>query len=160
MAEQTVNWLVETRQSVRAVIGPFALVNGYGLFRTMTKSRPELQIEGSLDGQSWKLYGFKYKPSKATDSLSYAGFHMPRLDWQMWFAALYPRCSQQWFFGFLESLVDGSKATLELLEHNPFPNTPPRYVRVRRADTRFTTPDEKNQSNNDGRLRRCEIIAQ
>ena len=158
VAEQTVNWLVETRQSVRAVIGPFALVNGYGLFRTMTKSRPELQIEGSLDGQSWKLYGFKYKPSKATDSL-YAGFHMPRLDWHR-FTALYRDALNS---GFLDSW---SHSWMALRRHWTYSNTT--HFQIPRLDMCvFVAPilgsqrrTRKTNQITTGRLRRCEIIAQ
>src|SRR6266498_2914025 len=41
---------------------PFRIVNGYGLFRVMTKERGEIVIEGSADGIDWLPYEFKWKP--------------------------------------------------------------------------------------------------
>src|SRR5438477_9674013 len=40
----------------------FRIVNGYGLFRVMTKDRREIVIEGSADGIDWVPYEFKWKP--------------------------------------------------------------------------------------------------
>ena len=125
----------------REAIGSYALVNGYGLFARMTKERIELIIEGSSDGEQWKPYRFNYKPNGPGD-LHFAGLHMPRLDWQMWFAALYPRCSRPWFFGLLDGLFSNSPAVLSLLETNPFQEGPPTYIRVRRMQATFTSSAE------------------
>jgi hypothetical protein len=62
--------------------------NSYGLFRVMTTTRPEIIIEGSLDGKTWRPYAFKYKPTDPKQTPAFAGFHMPRIDWQMWFEGL------------------------------------------------------------------------
>ena len=78
------NWTNE----VRKFIQPIRSINSYGLFRVMTKTRPEITIEGSTNGEDWKLYKFKWKPDHANDPLQFAGPHMPRIDWQMWFEAL------------------------------------------------------------------------
>jgi uncharacterized membrane protein YphA (DoxX/SURF4 family) len=79
-----VNWIGE----VRKVVQPMRSANSYGLFRVMTKTRPEILVEGSVDGKEWKLYDFKWKPDHVDDSPGFAGPHMPRLDWQMWFEGL------------------------------------------------------------------------
>ncbi|HKP02294.1 MAG TPA: lipase maturation factor family protein [Chthoniobacterales bacterium] len=42
----------------------FHVVSGYGLFRVMTKTRPEIIIEGSVDGIEWLSYEFKWKPGR------------------------------------------------------------------------------------------------
>ena len=78
------NWT----NDVRKFIQPIRSINSYGLFRVMTKTRPEITIEGSTNGEDWKLYKFKWKPDHANDPLQFAGPHMPRIDWQMWFEAL------------------------------------------------------------------------
>jgi len=78
------NWTNE----VRKFIQPIRSINSYGLFRVMTKNRPEITIEGSTNGEDWKLYKFKWKPDHANDPLQFAGPHMPRIDWQMWFEGL------------------------------------------------------------------------
>ena len=54
----------------------------------MTTNRPEIIIEGSLDGNIWRPYEFRWKPTDPTQSPRFAGPHMPRIDWQMWFEGL------------------------------------------------------------------------
>ena len=70
------------------IVRPTRAFNSYGLFRVMTTTRPEIIIEGSLDGKNWLPYAFKYKPTNPNLTPRYAGFHMPRIDWQMWFEGL------------------------------------------------------------------------
>jgi hypothetical protein len=54
----------------------------------MTMTRPEIIVEGSDDGHSWKAYEFKHKPGEIHRRPDFVAPHQPRLDWQMWFAAL------------------------------------------------------------------------
>ena len=67
---------------------PFRSTNTYGLFAVMTTTRPEIIVEGSDDGVSWKPYRFRWKPCELDRRPRFTTPHMPRLDWQMWFAAL------------------------------------------------------------------------
>jgi predicted DCC family thiol-disulfide oxidoreductase YuxK len=115
---------------------PFRSANGYGLFRVMTKQRYEIVIEGSDDGEHWKIYEFKYKPGDVNRRPEFITPHMPRLDWQMWFAALDPQ-PPQWFMAFLTRLLEGSPQVNELLKTNPFPDHPPRYVHALLYDYHF-----------------------
>ena len=62
--------------------GPFRTISGYGLFRAMTRARPEIVIEGSHDGQTWREYEFRWKPGDVSRPPSFVQPHMPRLDWQ------------------------------------------------------------------------------
>src|SRR5436190_23531816 len=71
---------------VYARLEPFRILNGYGLFRVMTKERPEIQVEGSADGVDWVSYEFKWKPGDVNRAPRWCAPHQPRLDWQMWFA--------------------------------------------------------------------------
>jgi hypothetical protein len=61
---------------------------------------------------------------------------MPRLDWQMWFAALGP--APPWFFHFLLRVLEGSPDVLALFEHDPFGGKAPKYVRALLYDYHFT----------------------
>ena len=70
------------------MVRPTRAFNSYGLFRVMTKTRPEIIIEGSLDGKDWRPYDFRWKPTDPNQSPRFAGPHMPRIDWQMWFEGL------------------------------------------------------------------------
>jgi len=121
------------------------LVNSYHVFPVMTTKRPELIIEGSNDGKHWLAYGFKYKPGDLKRRPKFNVPHQPRLDWMMWFAALSPPFTRTsyWLPDFMTRLLEGSPAVLDLLEHNPFPDKPPVYVRARLEDYRFTTPAER-----------------
>lgn len=116
---------------------PFQLVNGYGLFAVMTKSRPEIIVEGSNDRKTWLEYGFKWKPGDLNRAPVFVAPYQPRLDWQMWFAALSNYQRNPWFIHFLSRLLEGSQSVLSLLEKNPFPDAPPRYIRAVLYDYRF-----------------------
>ena len=117
---------------------PFRSFNSYGLFAVITTSRPEIVIQGSRDGRTWQAYEFKYKPGDLRRRPGFVAPHQPRLDWQMWFAALGSYRQNPWLLSFCLSLLRGSPEVLGLLERNPFPNTPPRYVRAVMYDYRFT----------------------
>jgi predicted DCC family thiol-disulfide oxidoreductase YuxK/uncharacterized membrane protein YphA (DoxX/SURF4 family) len=115
---------------------PFRAVNPYGLFSVMTVQRPELSIEGSDDGVHWKEYPFRYKVSELDRAPKQVAPHQPRLDWQMWFAAL--ASPPQWFLSLLVRLLEGSPDVLALFAGNPFPDKPPRYVRAVLHEYRMT----------------------
>ena len=138
--------LLAFADAARALTGPtrpFATINGYGLFASMTTTRYELIIEGTADGRTWTPYPLRYKPDAPADPLRVAGLHMPRLDWQMWFAALRPRCRGDWSAALVRRLLEGAPTVRALFEDPPFADAPPRAVRIRRVDTRFTTPAER-----------------
>jgi hypothetical protein len=120
------------------MLDPFHVVNSYGLFAVMTTSRPEIVVEGSTDGKNWLPYTFFYKPGDVRRAPPWVAPYQPRLDWQMWFAALGEPGSSPWFEGFMLGLLRGSPPILDLLQSNPFPHAPPRYVRALLYDYRFT----------------------
>ncbi len=104
----------------------------------MTPSRPEIFVEGSNDGQTWMAYKFKYKPDELDRRPQFVAPHQPRLDWQMWFAALGDYRSNPWFVNFCIRLLEGRPEVLDLLRSNPFPQRPPKYIRATVYDYRFT----------------------
>jgi hypothetical protein len=91
-----------------------AIVNRYGLFAVMTTSRPEIVIEGSDDGVDWKPYEFKFKAGDVHRPLRWVAPYQPRLDWQMWFAALTRQENVPWFSGLMQRLLEGSPHVLDL----------------------------------------------
>ena len=120
-------------------ITPYHLVNTYGLFADMTETRPEIVIEGSNDRITWKPYEFRWKPGDLTEPPKWVAPHQPRLDWQMWFAALRGNVrNTPWFINFMETLLRGNKDVVNLLKENPFPNAPPRYLRAKLYNYEFT----------------------
>jgi predicted DCC family thiol-disulfide oxidoreductase YuxK len=127
-------------------IEPFRIVNGYGLFRVMTKDRGEIIIEGSADGIDWLSYEFRWKPGDVKRTPGWCAPHQPRVDWQMWFAALGVPEQNPWFSGLVIKLLQGSQDVSRLLARNPFPDQPPRYIRASFYRYRFTTVEEHRRS--------------
>ncbi len=123
-----------------AAVSPLLIVNPYGLFAVMTTTRPEIVIEGSQDGQAWREYVFRYQPGPLTRPAPWNIPHQPRLDWQMWFAALDNTAVDPWFQNLLLRLLEGSPPVLALFDANPFPDHPPRFVRAKLYDYRFADP--------------------
>ncbi len=138
----TVPWPGAVISVARAAL-PFRSVNNYGLFMVMTTSRPEIILEGSDDGAAWKPYEFRWKPGDVTRRPRFVAPHQPRLDWQMWFAALGTYDEQPWFVPFCARLLEGAPSVTRLLAKNPFPNAPPRYLRATVYEYRFTSRAER-----------------
>ena len=148
----------------------YHLVSGYGLFRRMTGvgpsvtidgvtpsivARPEVVIEG-LQGSTnqWVEIHFKYKPTDVNQAPPFVAPHQPRLDWQLWFAALANYHSNPWFVHLVWKLLqmDPSTDTLPAsayaypevfslldMERYPFPlGDPPRAIRAHLYDYDFT----------------------
>jgi lipase maturation factor 1 len=117
---------------------PLRSFNNYGLFAVMTQTRPEIIVEGSNDGQEWRAYEFKYKPGDLKARPRFVAPLQPRLDWQMWFAALGGPRENLWFLNFEASLLQNSPEVLALLGRNPFPDAPPKYIRAQLYEYHFT----------------------
>ncbi len=127
-------------------IEPFRIANSYGLFRVMTKDRREIVIEGSVDGVDWSAYEFKWKPGDVMRAPGWCAPHQPRLDWQMWFAALGSYEQNPWLVRMAFCLLEGKSNVAQLFGRNPFPERPPRYIRAMVYRYRFTTATEHRQS--------------
>jgi hypothetical protein len=96
----------------------------------MTTTRLEIIVEGSNDGVTWLAYEFPYKPGNVNRPPPIVEPYQPRLDWQMWFAALGSYQNNRWFVNFVLRLLQGEPSVLRLLSYNPFPQAPPKYVRA------------------------------
>ena len=132
--------------AVNQWLAPTRSFNSYGLFAVMTTTRPEIIIEGSHDGINWLPYEFKYKPGDVKRRPAFVAPHQPRLDWQMWFAALGNWRQNPWVLNLATRLLRGSPEVLALLKKNPFPDKPPRFVRATLYDYRFADFEERKQS--------------
>lgn len=131
---------------IMSFIAPFQIVNSYGLFAVMTTARPEIVFEASEDGTTWKEYSFPYKPGDVRRSLPTIAPFQPRLDWQLWFAALDGDFRQdRWTVNLAARLLEGEPAVLSLLDRPPFAS-PPKYVRAQLYDYWFTTPAERKET--------------
>jgi lipase maturation factor 1 len=134
--------------AVLGLAAPFGIVNSYGLFAVMTTTRDEIAVQGSNDGVNWMDYQFKYKAGPLNRRPPWVAPHQPRLDWQMWFAALGAYQNNPWFVNFMVRLLEGSPEVLKLLDKNPFPEAPPRYVRAVTSSYRFTNWTERRATGN------------
>ena len=110
----------------------FWVCNGYGLFARMTTDRPEVNLFGSDDGETWTLYEWKYKPGSLDRAPVYTPMFMPRVDWRMWF--LFPNRRMggeppEWFQGLARALFRGNDRVLSTLFVSA-PPTPPKYLRA------------------------------
>ena len=128
-------------------IDPFRTISGYGLFRVMTTQRPEINIEGSDDGISWKPYEFRWKAGDVKRPPRFVAPHQPRLDWQMWFAALSPPSHARVLQGLALGLLEGRTQVIGLLANDPFRDHAPRFIRFVFCRYEFTTFDERRATN-------------
>jgi len=143
---------------LETAIAPFDLVNGYGLFAVMTTTRPEIVLEGRRRGGLWREYVFRDQPGPLGRPPPQVTPHMPRLDWQMWFAALTAERAlsvgaplsaryDPWLLAFVSRLLAGSAPVTALLDrHSPFLATPPDELRARLFEYRFVTPAEHRRT--------------
>lgn len=130
-------------QLMNASFNHWHLVNTYGAFGTVTRVRTEIVVEGTDDDApgphtEWREYEFRGKPGDPSRRpRQFAPYHL-RLDWLMWFAAISPGYGDRWFGGLVRRLLENDRDTLKLLRHNPFPDTPPLWVRAQLYEYRFT----------------------
>jgi Lipase maturation factor len=140
--------LVSNRQLMNASFDPLDLVNTYGAFGAVGKERFEIVFEGTDDplitGDSrWKEYEFKAKPGDPNRRPPFVAPYQPRIDWQIWFAAMASPAEYPWTFHFVWKLLHNDPGTLSLIANNPFPNEPPHYIRARLYRYYFVPLGEK-----------------
>ncbi|MBT5808382.1 DUF393 domain-containing protein [Candidatus Uhrbacteria bacterium] len=122
------------------------IVNSYGLFAVMTTERNEIVIQGTQDGVAWHDYEFKYKPGNIYAAPVFVAPHQPRLDWQMWFAALGTYEESSWFIQLNQRILQGSTDVLDLFEIDPFDGNAPSQIRAALYEYQFTTKEEREQT--------------
>jgi len=130
-----------------ASLQPFHMVNTYGLFAVMTTQRRELVVEGSLDGEEWQRYEFPFKPGRTDQAPRLATPYQPRLDWQMWFAALGEPRHAPWIYDFVQTLLEARTPVLGLVQ-SPFSDQKPEFIRILSYRYQFTSPQERKASGN------------
>jgi len=129
-----------------AALEPFRIANQYGLFAVMTSGRYEIEFQGSNDGQNWTAYPFRYKPQALNEAPRIYAPYQPRFDWNLWFASLADWRQDDLVPLTEERLLENDKDVLSLFRSNPFPQSPPRYVRAVLWQYWFTTSAEKRST--------------
>jgi hypothetical protein len=143
--------MLSPNQVMNTSYTPLQLVNTYGAFGSITRTRDEIVIEGTDEAgasadSAWRAYEFKGKPGDVyRRPPQVAPYHL-RLDWLMWFAAMSSPREHPWFSALLLKLLQGDPETLGLLRANPFPDHPPRYIRAQLYEYHFTTAEQRRQS--------------
>jgi hypothetical protein len=126
--------LMSERQLMNTSFEPLRLVNSYGAFGAVGRVRHELVIEGTdsveLEGAVWRPYELPAKPGDPTRRPPIVAPYHYRLDWLLWFAATSTPENHPWVVHLVWKLLQNDAQTLLLLEKNPFPEKPPRWVRV------------------------------
>jgi len=140
--------LISPRQAMNTAFNQFDLVNTYGAFGTVGRERDEIVFEGTDDAvitgdTKWKEYEFVAKPGDPDRRPAFVAPYQPRIDWQIWFAAMASPRDYPWIFHFVWKLLHNDPGTLSLLANNPFPNKPPHYIRARLYRYRFAPIGEK-----------------
>lgn len=118
------------------------LTSSYGLFRRMTGvgrdggvARPEVVFEVSSDGRKFAELEFLFKPGRVDRPPPWVAPHQPRLDWQMWFAALGSYNHNGWLVSLAYRILEGSPEVYRLLDelaNNGIasPRAPPKVLRA------------------------------
>jgi hypothetical protein len=142
---QPVMNLISPRQVMNRSFDPLDLVNTYGAFGSVGRERFNVVFEGSdaevpdRDAQ-WKAYPYKALPVALDRRPTQIAPYQPRLDWQMWFAAMSTPERYPWTLHLVWKLLHNDPGALSLLGGNPFPDEPPRYVRAVLYRYEFTPP--------------------
>ena len=134
--------LFSSRQLMNSSFDSLHLVNTYGAFGSVTRTRNEIVIEGTSGDGVWKEYEFKGKPGDVSRMpAQFAPYHL-RLDWLMWFAAMATYREYPWLLNLAAKLLAGDQAILSLLARNPFPDKPPSKLRMTLYEYHFTEPHD------------------
>ena len=140
--------LLSPRQRMNTSHDPLRLVNSYGAFGSVTRTRYELVLEATADDPAspdaaWHAYELPAKPTDPTRRpRQVAPYHL-RLDWLLWFAAMSPTPDRHpWLVRLLQALLAADPKVLRLLRHDPMEGRRPAAVRVRRGVYRFATRAE------------------
>lgn len=149
------NPIAEYAVEMYSAILPYHITSGYGLFRRTTGmgdngrgqvvERPEVILFGSHDGEHWEEFDFRHKPGNVSWVPTIVAPHQPRLDWQMWFAALGPAKEHPWFMNLVYKLLLNSKAVRDLMSpDSPFSDTPPRFIKADLYTYDFSKGDSRD----------------
>lgn len=139
--------MISPHQAMNASFDPLHLVNTYGAFGSVGQHRPEIILAGTIDSvltdsTRWLPYEFKGKPGDPLRRPPLVSPYHYKLDWQMWFAAMSDYRHQPWLVHLVYKLLIGDQGILSLLGNNPFPESPPHFIRAELYEYRFAQPGQ------------------
>jgi hypothetical protein len=129
---------------------PFDLVSSYGVFGAVTQNigwptRHVVVYEGTTSADpdtatDWKEYRWLAQPSDPSASPIQIAPYQPHLDWQLWFVPMGTPDAFPWTISLVNKLLHNDPQALSLIGPNPFPNAPPRYIRIVEYIYHFAQP--------------------
>ena len=137
--------LISPNQIMNTSFDPLDLVNTYGAFGSVGRERLNIVFEGTAaatpdDRAAWKAYPYRALPVALDRRPPQIAPYQPRLDWQMWFAAMSTPDQYPWTLNLVWKLLHNDPGTLSLFCGNPFPDKPPRYIRAVLYRYQFAPP--------------------
>jgi hypothetical protein len=119
----------------------------------MTTERPEIVLQASPDGVTWRDYELLHKPGPLNQRPRFIAPHQPRLAWQFWFAALERQYHPQsrnapWMSSLILKLLANDPSALAWFAENPIPEGPPKAIRAKLYLYEFTTLQERRETGN------------
>lgn len=143
--------LLSSHQAMNTSFNRLKLVNTYGAFGSVGKERHEIVFEGTADqglgdGTRWREYEFWCKPGDPQRRPCVIAPYQPRLDWQIWFAAMSRPERYPWTAHLIWKLLHNDPGALSLLANDPFPDQPPRYIRAQYYRYEFAPPGDPGGS--------------
>jgi hypothetical protein len=139
--------LLSPRQAMNRSFDRLHLVNTYGAFGSVGRTRDEVILEGTDDPHPgvdtvWRAYEFPCKPGDPERRPCVISPYHYRLDWQLWFAAMSTINREPWLVRLIVKLLRGDADVKPLLAVDPFPTTPPRFIRATLWRYEFTRPGD------------------
>jgi hypothetical protein len=143
--------LVSPDQIMNRSFSALDLVNTYGAFGSVGRERREIVFEGTRDEfvtetTRWKAYEFPCKPGDPTRRPCVISPYQPRLDWQIWFAAMSVPQREPWTVHLVWKLLHNDPGARSLLGNDPFADGPPRYIRARYYRYEFAPPGDASHA--------------
>jgi Lipase maturation factor len=137
--------LISPNQIMNTSFDSFDLVNTYGAFGSVGKERLNVVFEGTDaavpdTNAVWKAYPYQALPVALNKRPPQIAPYQPRLDWQMWFAAMSTPDQYPWTLNLIWKLLHNDPGALNLFGGNPFPKKPPRYIRAVLYRYQFAPP--------------------
>ena len=137
------NLFFSERQAMNRSYDPLHLVNTYGAFGSVGEERYEAVLQGTSDdpkdpAATWKDYEFPCKPGDVMRRPCLITPYHLHLDWQMWFIPLQGLDEHVWVIHLVEKLLRNDPVALAQMAVNPFPDAPPRAIRIARYRYTFT----------------------
>jgi hypothetical protein len=137
--------MISPTQIMNTSFNPLDLVNTYGAFGSVGQERLNVVFEGTDsavpdDHAVWKAYPYQALPVRLNQRPRQIAPYQPRLDWQMWFAAMSTPDEYPWTLHLIWKLLHNDPGALSLLGGNPFPEKPPHYIRAVLYRYQFARP--------------------